>query len=282
MEREEQIQQTGTGGVEPQERVALVEFNLFKRNWCAVPAGSGVHPGDWVIVNDEDGEDLGQIVALATAGSQTVEGTVLRPATDEDLRVKAELAAKTRQALELFLRLRDEYRLQMQVVGAHWRLDRKKICFYFVADEKLNFRTLHKAVASALNTRVAIKQIGIRDHTRLIGGLGICGRVICCQQFLRELKPITLRMARQQHLFVEPNKISGLCGKLLCCLSYEEKVYQELIASCPHPGDRVRTPEGEARVLEVNVLTRRLRVRYQDGNEKIVPLEELQIEERGH
>ncbi|MEO0052725.1 MAG: regulatory iron-sulfur-containing complex subunit RicT [candidate division WOR-3 bacterium] len=259
-------------------KMVLVQFNLFKRNWCAVTSDGNFHPGEWVIVADEEGEDLGRIVAQRAAGMYTAEGTVVRRATEEDMRLKTELEAKTRQALELFLRLRDEYNLKMQVVGAHWRLDRKKICFYFVADEKLNFRMLHKAVASALNTRVAIKQIGIRDHTRLIGGLGICGRVVCCQQFLRELKPITLRMARQQHLFVEPNKISGLCGKLLCCLSYEEGVYQDLIASCPHIGDRIQTPEGEGVVVEVNALTRRLRVRYDNGNEKTMALEELQIE----
>jgi cell fate regulator YaaT (PSP1 superfamily) len=259
--------------------MSLVQFNLFKRNWCVVPQESNYKTGDTVIVADEEGEDLGEIVAINVAGVHPIEGTIVRYATAEDLQLKAELDVKAEQALELFRRLRDEFNLKMQVVGAHWRLDRKKICFYFIADEKLNFRLLHKAIASALNTRVAIKQIGVRDHTKLLGGLGICGRVVCCRQFLKELKPITLRMARQQHLFVDPTKISGLCGKLLCCLSYEEEVYQHLIAMCPQVGTRIKTSGGEGQVIEVDVLTRRLRVRFNDGNEQIIALEELQIEQ---
>jgi len=261
------------------QEMALVQFNLFKRNWCVVPQESNYKTGDTVIVADEEGEDLGEIVAINVAGVHPIEGTIVRYATAEDLQLKAELDVKAEQALELFRRLRDEFNLKMQVVGAHWRLDRKKICFYFIADEKLNFRLLHKAIASALNTRVAIKQIGVRDHTKLLGGLGICGRVVCCRQFLKELKPITLRMARQQHLFVDPTKISGLCGKLLCCLSYEEEVYQHLIAMCPQVGTRIKTSGGEGQVIEVDVLTRRLRVRFNDGNEQIIALEELQIEQ---
>lgn len=260
------------------QQIVLVQFNLFKTNWCAVSIECNLKTGDLVVVADEEGEDLGEVVAINSNAVRPPEGTVIRYATPTDLKLKSDLAVKEEQALELFRRLRDEYNLKMQVVGAHWRLDQKKICFYFIADEKLNFRLLHKAVASALNARVAIKQIGIRDHTRLIGGLGICGRVVCCKQFLKELKPITLRMARQQHLFVEPTKISGLCGKLLCCLSYEEEVYQHLIAFCPRVGDRVKTAEGEGSVIEVDAITRRLKVQFDDGNERTIALEELKIE----
>ncbi|MGB9741598.1 MAG: PSP1 domain-containing protein [candidate division WOR-3 bacterium] len=281
MERVNNHSDVSVPTVENRQRQVLVQFNLFKTNWCTVPAESGYQPGDAVIVADEEGEDLGEIVAVAAGALHPTEGTVVRYATAEDLRLKSELANKAKQALELFRRLRAEYNLPMQVVGAHWRLDRKKVCFYFIADEKLNFRPLHKAIASALNTRVAIKQIGVRDHTRLIGGLGICGRVVCCKQFLKELKPITLRMARQQHLFVEPNKISGLCGKLLCCLGYEEEVYQHLIAMCPQVGARVMVGGSEGTVIEVNALTRRLKVRFGDGSEQTVALEDIEIE-HGH
>ncbi|MGQ9707425.1 MAG: PSP1 domain-containing protein, partial [bacterium] len=194
------------------------------------------------------------------------------------IQTRAELDTRTVQALELFRELRNDYQLNMQIVGAHLRLDKRKICFYFVAEDRVNFRMLHKAIASALNLRVAIKQIGVRDHTRLLGGLGICGRVVCCKQFLRELKPITLRMARQQNLFVEPTKISGLCGKLLCCLSYEESIYQQSIANFPRIGARVKTSYGTGNVIEVNTLTRRITVHYDDGSEQSLALEELKIE----
>lgn len=270
-----------------QRMCALVEFNPFKSDWCAVEPGFAgenanpllvLKPGETVVTSDEEGEDLGKVVAFDTSGSRPTEGTVLRRATPEDLRVRAELDAQNPGTLELFRRLRDEFQLEMQVVGVHWRLDRKKVCFYFVSDKKLNFRMFHKALASALGVRVAIKQIGVRDHARLLGGIGPCGRVLCCQQFLKELKPITLRMARQQNLFVEPTKISGICGKLLCCLAYEEETYRWLIA-CPHVGDRLTTNSGIATVLEVNPLSRRLRVRYENGVEDNISLEEVNLNE---
>ncbi len=258
--------------------VALVEFNLFKTNWYTLSMDLQLNLGEKVVVQDDDGEDLGRVVALEPMREQAIEGEILRRATEDDVKSHAELDLKTKQALELFRQMRAEYNLNMQVIGAHWRLDRKKICFYFIAEEKLNFRLLHRAVASALNVRVAIKQIGVRDHTRLLGGLGVCGRETCCKQFLKELKPITLRMARLQNLFVEPSKISGLCGKLLCCLSYEDDVYQQMITSFPHIGDTVKTKDGAARVTEVNVLTRRVRLRFDNGVEQAISLEELQIE----
>ncbi|MEO0004722.1 MAG: regulatory iron-sulfur-containing complex subunit RicT [candidate division WOR-3 bacterium] len=254
-------------------QIGLVQFNLFKADWCALPPELEVKPGDWVVVGDDDGEDMGRLVALAPAGIRPVEGVIQRRATETDLHNRAALDAKVAQAIELFRQLRDEYKLDMQVVGAHLRLDKRKICFYFVAEERLNFRILHKAIASALNMRVAIKQIGVRDHTRLLGGLGICGRVVCCKQFLKEFKPITLRMARQQNLFVEPTKISGLCGKLLCCLSFEKSDYQ--VASYPSVGSQVETTYGIATVIAVNHLTKQVTLRYGDSTEQTVTVEEL-------
>ncbi len=264
--------------MEGKEPCALVEFNPFKTGWCALPPVSDFRPGEMVIVGDEEGEDLGRLVALDPTGSHPTEGTVIRRATEADLQRRAELDLKAVHTLELFRRLRDEYQLDMQVIGVHWRIDGKKVCFYFVSDKKLNFRMFHKALASALNVRVAIKQIGVRDHARLLGGIGPCGRIICCQQFLKELKTITLRMARQQKLFVEPTKISGLCGKLLCCLAYEEEAYRWLIA-CPHVGDRVKTPHGTGTVTAIDPLTHQLRVRYEEGTEEDIPLEEVTLNE---
>ncbi|NPV14551.1 stage 0 sporulation protein [candidate division WOR-3 bacterium] len=260
------------------DRSALVEFNIFKSDWCLLPANLDFAPGEMVIIGDEEGEDLGKLIMIDATGSRPTEGVVLRRATEEDLRVRTELDLKTRQTLEIFRRLRDEYRLEMQVVGAHWRLDKKKVCFYFISDQKLNFRMFHKALASALNVRVAIKQIGVRDHARLLGGIGPCGRILCCQQFLKELKPITLRMARQQNLFVEPTKISGLCGKLLCCLAYEEETYRWLLL-CPRIGDPVKTARGVGTVTGVDPLTHQLSIRYQDGSETTVALEEVNTNE---
>lgn len=259
----------------PGKQIGLVQFNLFKTDWYSIPLALELNLGDLVVISDEEGEDIGRLVALATAGQRPVDGVIQRQATESDIRTRAELDAKMPQAIELFRQLRDEYKLDMQVVGAHMRLDKRKICFYFVADEKLNFRILHKALASALNIRVAIKQIGVRDHTRLLGGLGICGRVVCCKQFLKELKPITLRMARQQNLFVEPTKISGLCGKLLCCLSFEKSIYQQTSGAYPCVGAQVKTSYGTGTVIEVNYLTQLVTLRYDDNTEQTLTLEEF-------
>ena len=253
--------------------VALVEMHPFKSELCDIPAGLAVRPGDEVVVQDEDGEDVGKVVSYED--SDESRSVVLRAATDDDLKRRQALDDETGKALEVFCRLKEEYGLGMRVVGAHWRLDRKKICFFFASEERFDFRALHKAVSTALDSRVSIKQIGVRDHARLLGGLGPCGRDLCCRSFVRELKPIALRMARQQNLFVEPSKISGLCGKLLCCLAFEDQSYQQWLKDMPSNGGTVQTDRGPAVVTGHDVIRRRVTVRYEDGTEQSVALEEV-------
>lgn len=256
------------------EEVVAVLLHTFKTEACVLARGVEVCPGDSVIIRDEEGEDLGKVIGpLEEVESQ---GIVLRKATEEDLASKAELDVKCRRVLELFRRQKDEFGLDMKVVDAHWRWDRKKICFYFVSEERLDFRALHKVISSALNIRVAIKQIGVRDHARMVGGIGPCGREICCRQFLREMRPVALRMARQQNLFVDPSKISGVCGKLQCCLGYEEESYRKCLAALPRIGSQVKTELGAGRVVGQDVLAGRVTVRYEDGQEAIVSPDELE------
>ena len=253
--------------------VVLVEMHPFKSELCDLPAGLSVRPGDTVVIQDEDGEDVGKVIAYDDPDESR--SVVLRKATADDLRRRQELDDETGKALEVFCRLKEEYGLGMRVVGAHWRLDRKKICFFFASEERFDFRALHKAVSVALDSRVSIKQIGVRDHARLLGGLGSCGRDLCCRSFVRELKPIALRMARQQNLFVEPAKISGLCGKLLCCLAFEDESYQQWLKDMPSDGITVKTERGPAVVTSHDTVRRRVTVRYEDGTEQSVALEEL-------
>ena len=253
--------------------VALVELHAFKSELCDIPVGLAVRPGDVVVVQDEDGEDVGRFVSYED--SDESRSVVLRKASEADLKRRHELDDETDKSLAVFCRLKQEYRLGMRVVGAHWRLDRKKICFYFASEERFDFRALHKAVSAAMDSRVAIKQIGVRDHVRMLGGLGPCGRDLCCRSFVRELKPIALRMARQQNLFVEPSKISGLCGKLLCCLAFEDQSYQQWLRDMPSNGSTVKTERGTAVVTGHDAIRRRVTVRYEDGTEQSVALEEL-------
>jgi len=250
----------------------VVELHPFKSEVCVVARGVEITAGDPVIIRDEEGEDLGRVVGPTE--SDEGKGIVLRRATEEDLASRAELDAKTKRVLDLFCRQKEEFGLAMKVVDAHWRWDRKKVCFYFVSDQRLDFRALHKVISSALNIRVAIKQIGVRDHARMVGGLGPCGRELCCQGFMQELRPIALRMARQQNLFVEPSKISGLCGKLLCCLSFEEESYRRGLAELPRVGAPVKTDRGVGKVVSVDVLSRRVKVRYEDQVEQFVTFED--------
>lgn len=253
--------------------VALVELHPFKSELCDIPPGLAVRPGDLVVVQDEDGEDVGKFVSYED--SDESRSVVLRKASEHDLKRRHLLDDETDRSLEVFCQLVREHRLGMRVVGAHWRLDRRKVCFYFASEERFDFRALHKAVSAALDSRVAIKQIGVRDHARLLGGLGPCGRDLCCQSCVRELKPIALRMARQQNLFVEPSKISGLCGKLLCCLAFEDESYQQWLRDMPSDGSTVETERGRAVVAGHDATRRRVTVRYEDGTEQSVALEEL-------
>jgi cell fate regulator YaaT (PSP1 superfamily) len=260
--------------VEDDESV-VVELHPFKSEVCMVARGVEVGAGDPVIIRDEEGEDLGWVVG--SLDTDEGKGIILRKATEADLATRAELDVKTKRVLELFIRQKDEFGLQMKVVDAHWRWDKKKICFYFVSEQRLDFRALHKVISSALNIRVAIKQIGVRDHAKMVGGLGPCGREFCCRGFMKEMRPITLRMARQQSLFVEPAKISGLCGKLLCCLSFEEENYRRNLADMPRIGSKVKTGRGMGTVTGINVLSRRVNVRYEDEVEQLVLLEGLSV-----
>ncbi len=256
---------------------AVVELHAFRSEVCSVAKGLDVEPGDLVIIRDDEGEDLGQVLGAVSAEEER--GIILRKANDEDLERRHELDEKTRRVFGLFCRLKDEFGLKMKVIDAHWRWDRKKVCFYFISEQRIDFRALHKMISSALNIRVAIKQVGARDHARMVGGLGLCGRELCCKGFMRELRPIALRMARQQNLFVEPAKISGLCGKLLCCLSFEAETYRQAMAEMPRIGSRVQTGRGPGEVTGFDALARKVNVRYDDDIEQAVCLEEITGEE---
>lgn len=253
--------------------VALVELHSFKTEPCELPEGMELAVGSYVIIQDEEAEDLGRIVGQSDTDEPR--SRIIRVATPEDIARRVQLDAETPRALALLNKLKDEHHMHMRLIAAHWRLDRRKVCFYFASEERLDFRALHKAISSALGARVAIKQIGVRDHARILGGLGPCGREVCCKSFIRELRPIALRMARQQNLFVEPAKISGLCGKLLCCLSFEDQTYQQWLKDMPMLGTRIVTERGIAVVTGLDVVKRRVALRYDDGAEQSIALEEI-------
>lgn len=203
----------------------LVECHPLMRVTTTAAVGVQLEPGDWVVLRFKGCEDVG-IVRSLTDDLQA-KAIVIRKADTADMIMLEEARPWERQTLELFCKMIKESGLPMKVVDVHAWADRRKIAFYFLAEHRLDFRKLHKEVSTILDTRVVIKQIGIRDHAKLIGGLGPCGRELCCTRFLSELRPISLRTARRQNLYVNPEKISGMCGRLLCCLRFEDEAYLE-------------------------------------------------------
>jgi cell fate regulator YaaT (PSP1 superfamily) len=183
---------------------------------------------DHVIIRSSEGTDLGRIVGSSDEHANDVYGEVIRKTIPADIEKQNELREYSEFCLIEFRQAVDEFRLPMKPVFAHCQFDEERVIFYFTAEKRLEFRKLHRYISQKLNKRVVIKQIGVRDYSKLFGGIGPCGRNLCCATFLAELKSISLRMAREQKLFVSPGKISGICGKLLCCLNFEENFYNVL------------------------------------------------------
>ncbi len=198
----------------------LVECHALMHVVATAAVGLDLKAGDWVVLRFKGCEDVGYVRAISDDAQ--AKAIAIRNADTDDLNRKKKIKSWEEEALEVFKKTVKKHELPMRVVGAHAWADGRKVAFYFLSNSRLDFRKLHKEVGSALNCRVVIKQIGSRDHARLVGGLGPCGRALCCTSFLTELRPITLRTARRQNLFVNPEKISGMCGRLLCCLRYED------------------------------------------------------------
>ncbi|MEO0107885.1 MAG: regulatory iron-sulfur-containing complex subunit RicT [candidate division WOR-3 bacterium] len=258
---------------------ALLFVHNYRLEPVENPAGLELLTGEWVVFSDQSGEDLGCVVAPfeVEPDPELRLAAIQRKARPAELRLRRVNQHRAEDALSKFRHLVREYHLPMKPVAAHLRLDRHEIQFFFVSEERLNFRALHRAISHQLNLKVVIRQVGVRDYCRVQGGIGPCGRFLCCASFLTELKPITLRMARQQSLFVEPAKISGMCGKLLCCLRFEEETYSDSLEQLPRVGSTVLTERGPARVVSTDVLTQRVVVDA-DGVQFAVALDEVRRE----
>jgi cell fate regulator YaaT (PSP1 superfamily) len=201
----------------------LVECHPLMRVVATAAVGLEIKTGEYVVLRFKGCEDIGQVRGFTD--DPQAKAIAIRKVTEEDLAKSQESKKWEKEAKASFLKLLEKHELPMKVVDVHAWVDKNKIAFYFLSDRRLDFRKLHKEIGMLLGCRVVIKQIGIRDHARLIGGLGLCGRPLCCKAFLTELRPISLRTARRQNLYVNPEKISGMCGRLLCCLRFEDEAY---------------------------------------------------------
>ena len=204
---------------------------------------------------------------------------MIRIATAEDAQHQLDNRAREKDAMAMCQKKVDEHKLQMKLVGCEFTFDNSKILFYFTSDKRVDFRSLVKDLASQFHTRIELRQIGVRDEAKMMGGLGLCGRPVCCAQFLGDFQPVSIKMAKEQSLSLNPTKISGVCGRLMCCLKYEEDHYEATRKRMPRVGKEVITPDGNGTVIDLNILKETVRVRLPKGDsfeQKDYPLADVQ------
>ena len=253
--------------------VVDIQFRAGQKVYYFDPAGHVCKAGDHVIIDTARGPEYG----ICAAGNHRIPmkdvvaplRCVLRHANAEDERTVERNRAEEKRAFDICMQKIGEHGLDMQLVSAEFAFDGSKILFFFTADERVDFRELVKNLASIFHTRIELRQIGVRDKAKMVGGLGICGRPFCCASFLDDFQPVSIKMAKTQNLSLNPTKISGTCGRLMCCLKYEQDAYEDLLRSAPKAESFVDTPEGRGTVVEVDLLRQRVKVRMEESPETI-------------
>ncbi|MFC2065724.1 stage 0 sporulation family protein [Chloroflexota bacterium] len=256
-----------------------IRFKRAGRVYYFDPAGIELEVNDHVIVQTSQGLELGHVVIAPTQvlANEVTEPLkpVVRKAEPEDIKHTEELDAKAEEALIECGKLIGELHLPMKLLSADCNFDGNRITFLFSADERVDFRELVRQLTKICKTRVELRQVGSRDETKLIGGFGRCGRPLCCASFLSEFAPVSIRMAKEQELPLNPMKISGTCGRLMCCLGYESEQYRSMKKNLPKTGQRVSTPSGEAKVTGSNILKGTVLVELESGATVEYPLTEV-------
>ena len=256
-------------------KVTGVRFKNVGKVYYFSPNGLELKPKDKVIVETARGLECGEVTfSDRGVADDEISGElkpVIRSATEKDLRTVEENKEKEKAAFDICLKKIAAHNLKMKLVDVEYTLDRNKILFYFTADGRVDFRELVKDLASVFRTRIELRQIGVRDESKMVGGLGICGRPFCCNTFLGDFQPVSVKMAKEQSLSLSPVKISGTCGRLMCCLKYEQDAYEHLLKVTPKNGALVDTPEGRGTVVDFNLLTGILKVRL-DSKPDAAPL----------
>ena len=242
-----------------------VRFKANGKSYYFSPGDLELQQGDHVIVETARGTECGEVAKGPhdVPDSSIVKPlkTVTRMADAVDVRRMQQNRADEKRAFSVCEERIAKHKLDMKLVDVEYTLDRNKILFYFTADGRIDFRDLVKDLAGVFRTRIELRQIGVRDESKMLGGLGICGQPFCCSRFLRDFQPVSIKMAKEQGLSLNPAKISGSCGRLMCCLAYEQPAYEYLNRITPGVGSIVKTPEGVGAVVETNVISGTLRVR---------------------
>ncbi len=267
-----------------QYEVVGVQFKQVGKKYFFDPNGFDLKKDDYVLVETIRGMEFGTVVIEPKLVSEEDVFLPLKPvmriATPEDIEKHRKNKEDEVEALNTCEQLIVKNKLDMQLLGCEYTFDRTKLIFYFTAEGRVDFRQLVKDLAYTFRLRIELRQIGVRDAAKMIGGLGPCGRVLCCTSFLGEFATVTIKMAKNQQLSLNPSKISGICGKLLCCLKYENDTYVELMERLPDVGNRILTEFGEGRVRSINMISETLLVDYKDTTRKHNSSEIIKILDR--
>ncbi len=252
-----------------------VRFKEVGKVYYFDPLDNKLNTGDRVIVETARGLECGEVATPNKTVDDAEISHPLKPliriATEKDLNHLAENKLKEKEAYRICEQKIAHHKLEMKLVNVEYTFDNSKILFYFTADGRVDFRALVKDLASVFRTRIELRQIGVRDEAKMLGGLGICGKPFCCASFMGEFQPVSIKMAKEQGLSLSPVKISGTCGRLMCCLKYEQEAYTDLLKRTPKVGAIVNTPEGRGLVVENNLIAGTLKVKLNNTSEDAAP-----------
>lgn len=255
--------------------VVGVRFKEVGKIYYFAPGQEKFEPAEMVIVETARGVECGEIAV----GNKEVPDeeiihplkSIIRKATDADLKKLEKNKESEKRAYDIAAKKIAEHGLDMKLVNVEYTFDGSKVLFYFTADGRVDFRALVKDLASVFKTRIELRQIGVRDEAKMLGGLGVCGKEFCCSKFLGEFQPVSIKMAKEQGLSLSPVKISGTCGRLMCCLKYEQEAYTDLLRNTPKYGAIVKTPAGRGTVVEVSLITGMLKVKMDNTPPEAAP-----------
>lgn len=255
--------------------VVGVRFKEVGKIYYFDPANIKFYQNEMVIVETARGVECGQIASVnhEVSDDEIIHPLkkIIRKATKADIKRLEANRELEKKAMAICEKKVVEHGLEMKLVNVEYTFDNSKLLFYFTADGRVDFRALVKDLASIFKTRIELRQIGVRDESKMLGGLGVCGRALCCSSFLGDFQPVSIKMAKDQGLSLSPVKISGTCGRLMCCLKYEQDAYLDLIKNTPKYGAVVKTPSGKGRVVEVSLITGMLKVHIDNTPEEAAP-----------
>jgi cell fate regulator YaaT (PSP1 superfamily) len=269
MGESEQIDTNGDGYL----RVKVIHSS--ETEVCKCDGKAQLKPGQYVVVPTRYGNDLGLVLGPTEVCSRDRRNnlhTIDRLATEKDLQAYADNRDREAEAFRICQEKIEEHGLDMKLVSAHYLLDEPKVLFFFTAENRVDFRELVKALVSVFRMRIELRQIGVRDESRVLGGLGVCGRDYCCHGLTDKLSPVSIKMAKEQNLSLNSMKISGPCGRLLCCLAYEYDFYKEEKRSLPNEGSRIFHGDEQFKIVEMNILSRSMKLIAKDGRTLVLPV----------